>query len=48
MSDKRRKKSLALRNSFGKIRLDTRWDMNTCIKNLRKHERVVEVYVEEL
>jgi hypothetical protein len=38
----------ALKNVFGEIRLDTRWDLNTCIKNMRKSERIIEVILQEI
>lgn len=36
-----------LKNSFGKLRIDTRWSVDECCTKLRKGERVVTVRMTE-
>lgn len=47
-SQKKEINAWAFKNSFGKIRLDTRWEFHYCVEHLRKGERLVKVIVWEV
>lgn len=36
------------KNTFGHIRMDSRWSLNDCIKRLRKSERIVKFEIKEI
>ncbi len=44
----RQTEAWAFKNSFGKIRLDTRWDFHYCVEHIRKGERLVKVIIWEV
>lgn len=37
-----------LKNIYGKVRIDNRWDKSKCIKKCRKSEIVVKFRIEEI